>query len=188
MTTRQTHPHLRIIDDYLGGRLSAEAAAREILATEGPPLNMSFGPNLRPLLAQIHKLRTGREPPSVPPYTPDPKRHAGGGLDLLTDYASRTWAHISKPPLDSRALRLRCKIDAETEVAAERIARWFNERGEFQVDVRSPTDAESDDWEVSVHTSARRWDLPSLREWENTLRRTPLSSDASYRSLSASKA
>ena len=187
MMKKPIHPHVPIIHEYLAGRLSAEAAAREMIAIEGPPLNMSFGPELRPLLAELHKLRTGQEPPSEPPYVPDPHRHAGGGLDLLTNHASSTWTHISKPPLENRELRLHCRIDAETEAAARRIAAWFSERRSFQIDVTSPADAGSDDWEISVITPARHWDLASLREWEGTLRRAPLNSDASFGSLGVSK-
>src|ERR1043166_1971986 len=114
MMKKPIHPHVPIFHEYLAGRLSAEAAARQIIAIEGPPLNMGLGPEARPLLAELHRLRTGQEPPSEPPFVPDPDRHARGGLDLLTSYASSTWTHISKPPLENLELCLRCRIDAET--------------------------------------------------------------------------
>jgi hypothetical protein len=185
---RPTHPHVTIIDQYLAGHLSVEAAAHQIIATEAAPLNMDMGPSLRPLLAELHRLRTGRNPPSTPPYAPDPNRHAGGGLRLLMNYSAETWALISMPPLSTLELRLDCNLRAETKAAAERLAQWFSAQGTYNVDLENPAEAESDDWRVHVTTPARRWDLPSLKEWEALLRRAPLGNDASYGGLGVCQA
>src|SRR5512143_2699280 len=142
-----THPHSRIIDEYLAGRLTAEDAAEQIIRTGVPPISMDIGPSLRPLIIALHKLQNGTNPPAVPPYVPDPNRHSGGGLRLIQGYAEQTWWYIVSRP-QNLPLRLCAHLDATTKSAADRLAQWFAAQDALQVTVRSPTEAESADWEV----------------------------------------
>jgi hypothetical protein len=176
--------HLRIIDDYLAGRITVQDAAQKIMRLEAPLPNMDIPPRLRPLVAELHRLQTGTAPPAIPPYVPDPERHFGGGLRLVRNYAERTWPFFSAPQQAKKQLRLDCHVDAATGSAADRLASWFGAHNGFQVVVKSPAEAESDDWEVLVTTPAVHWTLHALREWESMLLKAPIGDDASYSGIS----
>src|SRR5436309_7379197 len=107
--------HVMIIEAYLEGRLTLQAAAQELVsALDDTAVNVSMTPKVRTLLAEVHRLRTGEPPASSPPFTADPNRHKDGlqFLDGLQEWLWETLAKYDHPT------RLDCSFHAATKQAA----------------------------------------------------------------------
>jgi len=174
----QSPPYVTIIDAYLEGRLPVEAAAQELLAAlrAAPrPVNLGISPKMRPLFAEMHRLTTGRVPPTSPPYAADPKRHESGNLRLLAGVEASFWETLRKY---DHPTRLDCSFHAANEAAARGLADWLTARG-HTVTVRTPVDADQDDWVVHGTSASKQWTRELLADWVRALRSAPLHGVAS---------
>jgi hypothetical protein len=166
-----------IIEQYLAGQLPlAEAAQQLARALEAiGPVNLAITPQMRPLLAEVQRLRTGRALVALPHLEADPERHKDGNLQLLA--GAKEWFWQTMGP-DYGPTRLECSFHAASDDDAQRIARWLKSH-DFSVTVRTPAEAGRDDWVVRGTTPRERWTPELLANWVRTLRSAPLEGGAS---------
>jgi len=166
-----------IIQQYLAGELPlAEAAQQLVSALEATgPVNLAISPKMRPLLAEVQRLRTGRVPAALPPFEADPERHKDGNLQLLA--GAKEWFWQTMGP-EYGPTRLQCSFHAASDEDAQRIAQWLKSH-DYSVTVRTPAEADRDDWVVRGTTPRERWTPELLANWVRTLRSAPLEGRAS---------
>ena len=173
--------YAEIIEAYLARKLSLPAAAQQLVEAldAAGPVNFTISPQMRPLLAEVERLRTGRAPEHLPPFAPDPDRHKDGNLDLLDGVEAHFWETLAKY---DHPTRLDCSFHAETERSADRIANWLKGQG-HSVRVQTPAEANKDDWVVRATSPSTRWPPLLLAEWAQLLRSAPLGGSASLRGV-----
>src|SRR5438128_5363120 len=130
--------YVAIIEAYVARKLSLPDAARQLAdALDGAAVNFPITPQLRPLLAEVQRLRTGRSPMRGPPFEADPDRHKDGNLDLLNGLTESFWETLEKY---DHPTRLNCSFHAATQQDADRIADWLVKHG-LTVWRKTPSDA-----------------------------------------------
>ena len=168
---------LRVIFEYQEGRLSLEDAAPRLqVALRANPhgLNMDMGPRLRTLLAEVAKL----EGTPLPPFTPDPERHKSRGQHMLHSLKEKAWSAIEDYPGELH--RFRSHFEAATEEAARILAQWLADHGHENVTVRSPQEADADDWTIYADTPTVLWTKHAVEQWADSIRSAPLRGEASF--------
>jgi hypothetical protein len=169
----------RIILDYQEGRLTLENAAAQLLAAmqaNPPGLNIEASPSFRRLFAEVQRL-AGVEPESI---QPNPARHKDGArkmLQALDASIKRSLSDIERH-LDEPH-KFRCHFAAATEATARALAQWLTNHG-HDVTVKSPEEADADDWKVYGDTSTRLWTKQAVEQWADSIGSAPLRGDASF--------
>jgi len=170
----------RIILAYQEGRLTLENAAPQLLtAMQANPrrLNIEASPSFRRLFAEVQKL-AGVEPESI---EPDPARHEDGeprmrrAVDALIKSALST---IERDPDEPHSCR--CHFAAATEATARLLAQWLTNHGHENVTVKSPQEADADDWIVFGDTPTMRWTGKTVEQLADLIRSAPLRGEASF--------
>jgi len=166
-----------VIEQYLAGQLPlAEAAQQLVRALDASgSVNFSITPRMRPLLAEVQRLRTGSAPAAAAPFEADAQRHKDGNLQLLVGVKEWFWQTMGPT---YGPTRLQCSFHAASEGDAQRIAKWLKSE-EYSVRVRTPEEADRDDWVVPGTTPKQRWTPELLANWVRTLRSAPLDGTAS---------
>ena len=173
---RQLPRYVAIIEAYIARKLSLPDAARQLAAAlDGAAVNFAITPQLRPLLAEVQRLRTGSSPMPGPPFDADPDRHKDGNLDLLNGLAESFWETLKRY---DHPTRLHVSFDAATKQDADRIAEWLVRHG-HTVRSKTPAEADSDDWVVRGTSPSKQWSPELLAEWVELLRSAPLNGSAS---------
>jgi hypothetical protein len=174
---------LRIILDYQQGRLNLEDAAPRLQAAfRANPrgLNLEMSPSIRRLFNEVAKL--DGHPARF--LGPDPERHADGGREFLERLIAQAWRDVSQHPRANEPITISILLAAATEKTALELVNWLETHGGHRVRLRTPTDADSDDWIINAHTPATLWTQDTVTRWARSLRAIPLAKEASFRGWS----
>ena len=170
---------LRIIFDYQRRRLTLEEAAprlREAFRAMHGGMNLEMSPRIRRLFAEVARL-DGR---SFPLVEPDPNRHADGGRAMLQDLPRKAWRAVTKHSRAEQPLSIGFHFAAATEVTARAIVEWLQDHGQQHIEIRSPEEADADDWIIRASTPPTHWSRTDIEQWSEMLRAAPLAGEASF--------
>ena len=170
---------MQIIFDYQQGRLTLEEAAPRLQAAFRAlrsGLNLQVSGKTRRLLAEVARL-DGRPFPFT---GPDADRHADGGQAMLRDLALKAWQAVTHHPRANEPLRITFHFAAATETTARAIVDWLQGNGQQGVELRSPEEADADDWIIRAATPATRWTHRAIEQWAEMVRAAPLAGEASF--------
>jgi len=175
----ETQPprYVAIIEAYLARKLSLPDAARQLLDAlgESGPVNFAISPKLRPLLAEMERLRSGGSPTRTTSFGIDPNRHKDGNVELLDGLTEDFWETLAKY---DHPTRLDCSFHAATKQDSDRISEWLTSHG-HNVRIRSPAEVNKDDWVVRGTSPSQQWTRELLAEWVELLRSAPFDGSAS---------
>jgi hypothetical protein len=164
-----------IIHEYLQGRITATEAAQDLFDKFAENFAIQVTPSIRPILSELHRLRTGQP---MPPFELDPKRHVDGNLNILNRAEESLWTTVVENELNAEPVILGCFFYAATEVAARRVGEWLQAEG-HAVRIKTPVEADADDWFVSADTPSEPISRERLTTWLGSLRMAPLQGEAS---------
>ena len=167
---------LSIIFEYLERRLTLEEAAprlRDAFRANPQGLNLEMSPRLRALFSEIAKL----DGHPAPDLGPDPDRHKSRGSDMLERLPLEAWRAIERYPGQPRSFR--CCFAAPTETTAHSIRDWLQNHG-HETRLESPEQVDADDWQVIADTPTIQWTREAVDEWVDSVRNTPLDTEASF--------
>ena len=170
---------MQIIFDYQQGRLTLEEAAPRLQAAFRAlrsGLNLQVSGKTRRLLAEVARL-DGRPFPFT---GADADRHADGGQAMLRDLARKAWQAVTHHPRANEPLRITFHFAAATETTARAIVDWLQGNGQQGVELRSPEEADTDDWTIRTATPATRWTHRAIEQWAEMVRAAPLAGEASF--------
>jgi regulator of ribonuclease activity B len=174
---------LRIIMNYQRALLTLEEAAprlREALRAVPGGMTLEMSPRTRRLFAEVARL-DGR---AIPTIEPDPDRHADGGRVMLDTLFRKAWRAVSNHSRANQPLRIDYHFAAATESTARAIVDWLENHGQQRVELRSPEEADADDWIIRAATPPLQWSEATIQQWSEVVRAAPLGEDASFRGWS----
>ena len=166
----------RLLEAYFSGAMTVAEAASAFAALMDTSPSLAFnildgGLPLRRLLAALHEMDPERFPP---PEGPDPARFADDGLRTLDNAVAHCCSIIEAPELDGAAFHLSYHFVAATQEAAESLRSYLSTRPNAQLRLRSPEEADSDDWQVGGATHARPWTRSALEDAFGWLGKAPV--------------
>ena len=166
-----------IIEAYVARKLSLPDAARQLVDAlgESGSANIAITPKLRPLFAEVERLRSGGFPTRRNVFQADPDRHKDGNLDLLDGLTEHFWETLAKY---DHPTRLHCSFHAASKLDSDRISEWLSKNG-HSVRTQSPAEANQDNWVVRGTSPSKQWTREQLMEWVELLRSAPLDGSAS---------
>jgi len=172
-----TDPELlaNILHAYRQGRITAAEAARELVDRLPKGFAIQVTPSIRPIFSELHRLQTGQP---EPPFELDPRRHDNGNLNILDGAEEGLWKTVVEQKLEAEPVVLGCFFYTATEDAAHRIGRWLQTEG-YAVRIKTPVEADADDWFVSADTSSEPISRERLTTWLGSMRIVPLQGEAS---------